>query len=82
MFIELALFVELKRIELSHKPCKGPSPALEHATPYSSLTIPFKFCEPKQPKLENEAWAGIQNWTEIVGLQSRNNNHYTIPTFY
>ena len=26
-------YVELKRIELSHKPCKGPSPALEHATP-------------------------------------------------
>ena len=25
--------MELKRIELSHKPCKGPSPALEHATP-------------------------------------------------
>ena len=36
-----SMFVEQKRIELSQKPCKGPSPALEHATP--NATTQFNF---------------------------------------
>ena len=38
-------------------------------------------CKGTSPALVHASpnWGDIQNRTEIVGLQSRNNNHYTIP---